>query len=161
MGNINVHNALESVEMTYSDLTEIANEMVSDFFEPANRIINELKDINSLTNDEIRNYMIRLSLAAYSLGEIKEKSALKAEIAQALRKESIARNYAESEGTASNKENTAILRSNQQIVAEALYNLIANLFRTKMDSCHRTVDVLKSVLMSRNMEAKLTTSVVD
>ena len=39
-------------------------------------------------------------------------------------------------------------------VTEALYNLIANLLKTKLDQLHRLVDALKSILMSRMQETK-------
>lgn len=161
MARISLHDALDKVEITYQQLNEIAKDIVSDFFKPVDSLIENLKDINELTNDDIRNYMIKLSLAAYSLSELKEKSAMKAEVAQALRKEAVARNYVEAEGTASAKDNTAALNSSSEIVSEALFNLISGLFKSKQDSAHRTVDVLKSVLMSRNMEAKLTTNNID
>ena len=156
-----VQQALENVEMTYQELNEVANEMTSSFFESVNSIINELNDINELSNDDIRNYMIKLALNSYSLAEIKEKSALKAECAEALRKDKYARSFREAEGSAAIKENEAVVNTNEQVVVEALYNLIASLFKTKLDEAHRVVDVLKSVLMSRNAEAKLTTNVID
>lgn len=157
-----LENALEAVELTYKDLNEIANDMTRSFFEPVDNIINELQgDINGLDNDSIRDYMIKLALNAYSLGETKEKSALKAECAEALRKESFARSFNTSEGSAVARENNALLQTSDQVVIEALYNLVASLFKTKMDSTHRVIDTLKTVLMSRNMEAKLTTNVID
>ena len=156
-----VQDALDQVEMTYQELNEVANEMTQSFFEPVNSIIDELSNINDLSNDMVRDYMIRLALNSYSLGEIKEKSALKAECAEALRKEKYARAFREAAGSAAIKENEALLNSSEQVVIEALYNLISSLFKTKLDEAHRVVDVLKSVLMSRNAEAKLTTNVID
>lgn len=158
---VKLNAALEAVEMTYKDLNTVANEITNDFFEPINKIISDLNDINSLDNDSIRNYMIRLSLAGYSLGEVKEKSAFKAELSEAIRKETFARNYAQAEGTSSSKDNTATLQSSSEIVTEALYNLVANLFKTKLDEVHRIISVLQSVLVSRNMEAKLTINTID
>jgi hypothetical protein len=35
-----------------------------------------------------------------------------------------------------------------------LYNLVANLLKTKLDQLHRLVDALKSILMSRMQETK-------
>ena len=156
-----VQEALDAVEMTYQDLNEVATDMTATFFEPVNKIIDELSDINELSNDMVRDYMIRLALNSYSLAEIKEKSALKAECAEALRKDKYARSFREAAGSAAIKENEAVLNTNEQVIIEALYNLIASLFKTKLDEAHRVVDVLKSVLMSRNAEAKLTTNVID
>ena len=76
-------------------------------------------------------------------------------------KEAVARNYIEATGTASAKENEATLNSSSEMVSEALFNLVSSLFKTKSDEIHRVVDTLKSVLMSRNMEAKLTSNTID
>ena len=161
MAKITLQQALDNVEMTYQELNEIAKDIVSEFFEPVDKIIRELGDINELSNDDLRNYMIKLSLNAYSLSELKEKSAMKAQIAESLRKEAIARNYMEASGTASAKENEATVNSSAEMVSEALFGLVSGLFKSKQDSAHRVVDTLKSVLMSRNMEAKLTTNNID
>ena len=86
---INIHDALDTVEMTYAELNEISNDMTKSFFESVDKLIEELGDVNSLDNDVIRDYMIKLALNSYSLSEIKEKSALKAECAEAIRKETV------------------------------------------------------------------------
>lgn len=161
MAKITLNNALENVEITYQELNTIAKEITGEFFDPIDRLFREIQNVNELDNDSLRNYMIKLALASYSLSEVKEKSSLKAELAEALRKEAVAKNYVEAEGTASAKENQAVLNSSSEMVSEALFNLVSNLFKTKQDQCHRTIDVMKSILMSRNMEAKLTTNVVD
>lgn len=161
MAKITLQEALDNVEMTYQELNKIAKDIVSEFFAGADSLIDELKDVNELDNDSIRNYMIKLSLTAYSLSEVKEKSAMKAEIAESLRKEAMARNYVEASGTASAKENEATINTSAEAVSEALFNLVAGLFKTKQDQIHRVVDTLKSVLMSRNMEAKLTSNTID
>ena len=161
MARITLQQALDNVEMTYQEINEIAKDIVSEFFEQADSLIREVRDVHELDNDTIRNYMIRLSLTSYSLSEVKEKSAMKAEIAETLRKEAVARNYIEATGTASAKENEATLNSSSEMVSEALFNLVSSLFKTKADELHRVVDTLKSVLMSRNMEAKLTSNTID
>ena len=147
--------------MTYQELNTIARDIVSEFFAGADSLIDQVRDVNELDNDAIRSFMIKLSLTSYSLSEVKEKSAMKAEIAETLRKEAVARNYIEATGTASAKENEATLNSSSEMVSEALFNLVSSLFKTKADEIHRVVDTLKSVLMSRNMEAKLTSNSID
>ena len=148
MAKVSLNDALDRVEMTYQEINEIAKDIVSEFFGQADSLIRELKDLNELDNDAIRNYMIKLSLTSYS-------------IAETLRKEAVARNYIEATGTASAKENEATLNSSSEMVSEALFNLVSSLFKTKSDEIHRVVDTLKSVLMSRNMEAKLTSNTID
>jgi len=148
--------ALDNVEMTYGDVVAIANDMLSSLFNPINALVEEINSkINSYTVEEIRNYMMRLQLRAYEISEIKEKSSLKAELAEALRKEKYATAFNEAQGTAGTKDNTALLAASEEIIVESLYDLVASLLRTKLDQLHRLVDCLKSVLMSRMQEAKL------
>lgn len=147
--------ALNAVEMTYSNLVQIANDMTCSFFEPINEIINLLNDkINSLSTDAVREYMLQLQLKAFSISEIKEKSALKAELAEALYKEKFAENFTGADGSAAVKDKLAQLSTCNEIVVETLYTLVANLFKAKLDQCHRLVDCLKSILMSRMQETK-------
>ena len=162
MTKITLTEALDSVEVTYHELNQIANDITEEFLSPVDSLIDNIRgNINNLSNEQIRNYMIQLAITSFTLGEVKEKSSLKAECAEALKKESIAKRYAEAEGTSAARDYEATLNSTSEIVGEALFNLVANLFKTKLDSIHRLIDVLKSVLMTRNQEAKLTNNVVD
>jgi len=151
-----LNNALDNVEMAYSEVVSIANDMLSPMFTPINSLVGEVNSkINSFTVEEIRNFMMRLQLRAYEISETKEKSTLKAELAESLRKEKYATIFNEAQGTAGTKDNTALLAASEEIIVESLYNLVASLLRTKLDELHRIVDCLKSVLMSRMQEAKL------
>jgi hypothetical protein len=154
--NASVAKALEDVDMVYYDLIEVAN----DIFESTTKEINEImidayNDIERLSNDAIRDLMLRLSLKSYTFSEIKEKSAFKASIAESIRKEHYANNFNQSEGTVATRENTAIINTSAEIITEEIYALVANMLKTKLDEIHRVVDTLKSVLMSRMQEAKL------
>lgn len=148
--------AMDNVNMVYGDLIKIANDMVTKVAGDTNRIIEEIRNrIETLTNDELRTYMAKLAINSYSFSEIKEKSAFKAQCAEALRKEAYATNFSTAEGSVAAKENTATINTSDEIVVENLYELVASLLKTKLDEIHRVVDVLKTVLMSRLSEAKL------
>ena len=151
-----LNEALENVEMVYRDIADMSNDVLSEMFEPINSLMDEIKnDINNLGVDQIRDYMIRLQLKAYEISETKDKSAVKAEIAEILQKEKLARSFNEAEGSAAVKEKQAILEASAETVSESLYNLVASLLKTKLDSLYRMVDTLKSILMSKMQEAKL------
>jgi len=152
----NLTEALDNIEMLYSDVVAIANEMLSPLFTPINKLVEEVNSkINNYTIEDIRNYMMRLQLRAYEISETREKSSLKAELAAAMRKEKYAMMFNAAQGTSGTKDNTALLSVSQEIIVESLYNLVANLLKTKQDSLHRLVDALKSMLMSKMQEAKL------
>lgn len=153
----NVGAALDRVDMTYAELIEVANDICDEFTSDINRLMNSAyNDVEKLSNDAIRDFILKLSLRSYSFSEIKEKSIFKAALAETLRKEAYAKNYNEATGTVGVKENTAIINTSAEILADEIYNLAASMFKTKLDEVHRVVDSLKTVLMSRLSEAKLT-----
>ena len=148
--------ALDTVEMVYNDVVSIANDMLSELFTPINALVSEVNSkINSLTVEEIRSFVMRLQLRAYEISETKDKSLLKSDLAEALRKEKYAAAFNEAEGTGGTKDNTALLKVSQETIVKTLYELIASLLKTKLDQLQRLVDCLKSVLISRMQEVKL------
>ena len=147
--------ALNNVELTYKELVEIANDMLNTLFGPINNIVSTLSTtVNSLSIDQIRDYILQLQLKAFEISETKEKAALKAELAETLQKEKFATSFNGFEGSAAVKEKLALIEASPETVSETLYNLVANLLKTKLDQLHRLVAALTSILMSRMSEAK-------
>lgn len=154
--NQNVSKALDNIDMTYDELIEIANDICSEVTGDLTHMIESAyNNIENLTNDSIRQLLIKLSLRSYSFAEIKDKSVFKATLGETLRKEAYAKSFNMTEGTVAVRENTSIINTSSEILAEELYTLVANMFKTRCDEVHRVVDSLKSVLMSRMQEAKL------
>lgn len=147
--------ALANVETTYGELVNIANDFLRATFDPIDDLVQQINcRINTLSVDQIRDYMLTLQLKAYGISELKEKAALKAELAEILQKEHFAISFNGADGSAAVKEKLAIVATSSETVTEALYTLIASLLKTKLDSMHRLIDVLKSILMSRMQETK-------
>lgn len=158
----NLDKAIDNVETTYKDLIEIANDMSSNYFKEVNEMISDLqKKVNTMGNDDIRLAIIHLSLKSFSLGEMKERTALKQEISETLRKEKYAQTFNSTEGSVGVRENTAVLESSEEIVTELIYDYVASAFKTKLDEVHRVVDSLKSILMSKMQELKITNSTLE
>lgn len=156
--NQNVSKALDAIDMTYDELIEVANDICSEIVGDLDNMIKSTYDnIENLTNESIRTLLLRLSLRSYSFAEIREKSLFKATLGETLRKEAYAKNFNSTEGTVAVRENASIINTSAEILAEELYSLVASMFKIKLDAVHRIVDSLKSVLMSRMQEAKLTT----
>ena len=103
--------------------------------------------------------MLKLSIRAYSFGDVKERSAIKAECAEILKKEAYAVSFNSSEGSVAVKDNTSILNISNEIVSECIYNLVASLFKIKLDELRRVIDILKTILMSRLSEMKMSSSI--
>ena len=155
--NKNLQKALDNVESTYQDLIDISNDILTEMTGDIDTMLDSAySNIENLSNDAIRDLLLRLSLRSYSFSAIKDKSAFKSTLASTLRKEAYATQFNMTEGTVATKENTATLNISAEIVVEQIYDLTASLFKTKLDEVHRVVDTLKTVLMSRLSEAKLT-----
>lgn len=153
----NIHNAMTNVDTTYSELIDIANDMLTELTGDIDALLQSAyENIDALSNDAIRDLLIRLSLRSYSFSPIKDKSAFKAALAESLRKEAYAKQFNLTEGTVANRENSAVLNTSAEVVVEKIYDLTADLFKTKLDEIHRVVDTLKTVLNSRLSEARLT-----
>ena len=158
-----LNNALEAVEMTYSQIKEIADTMLAGPFEEPNRIVEFIQfNVESMSIDMLRDSILKLQLAVYSLSELRDRSGVKAACAEAIRKEAYAAAYIVQEGTAGVKDSNTTLAISENIVAQCLYDLVASLVKTKVDMCLRLIDSLKSILMSRMQEAKISaTSMAD
>lgn len=151
-----LNKALESVEVTYAQIRDIADSMLASPFEEPNRIVSFIQaNIESMSIEMLRDSILRLQLAVYSLSELRDRSGVKAACAEAIRKEAYATAYIGQEGTAGVKDSNTTLAISENIVAQCLYDLVASLVKTKVDMCLRLIDSMKSILMSRMQEAKI------
>jgi hypothetical protein len=154
--------SLNNVELTYSDIVSIANDLIKEYTDDINPVIDYISDnVERLSNDEIRVLMLRLSIKAFRFGDVKEKSIVKAECAEAIKKESYAKYFNKAEGSVAAKDNSALLNTSNEIVTEMIYDLVASLFKVKLEELRRMIDTLKTILMSRLSEMKLSVSVTE
>lgn len=152
--------ALNNVELTYSEIVEIANDIIDEYTKDINPVIDQINNnIENLNNDDIRTLMLRLSIKAFRFGDIKERSLIKADVAEMIKKEAYARNFTEAEGSVASKDSTTLIKISNEIVSEAVYNLVASLFKVKLEELRRLIDTLKTILMSRLSEMKLSSVV--
>ncbi len=153
-----VQKALYNIDGMYNDLVEVANDIFKQTTSEIDALMADAyNDIERLSNDAIRDLMLRLSLKSYTFSEIKEKAAFKSVLAETIRKEEYAQNFNKTEGTVAVRENTATIDTGAEILSEEIYTLVANMLKTKLDELHRVVNTLQTVLMTRMQEAKLTT----
>lgn len=148
--------ALNGVELVYNDVKEVADSLVKEYTSDITNLISYIADnLENLTNDDLRKLILKLSTKAYSFGDIKEKAGIKAEIAEMLKKEKYAQEFNKAEGSVAVRENTSILNISNEIVTQAIYDLVASSYKVKLDEIRRMIDSLKVVLTSRLSEAKL------
>lgn len=151
--------ALDELELSYRDIVDMATDIVGDTVKDVDKIIENISE--SMSNDDLRNTLLKLSLRAYSLGEFKEKATMKSELAETVRKQKYAIEFNGAEGSVAAKDNSAIISSAESVIVEVLYNLVSSLLKTKLDEAHRCVDTMKTILMSRLSEAKLSNTLLD
>lgn len=147
--------ALDKVEMTYEQIKEIADSLIYDYTKDINSLLSSVENAEELSNDELRGLMLKLAMRAYSFGDVKEKSAIKAQCAEIVRKEAYATKFNSLEGAIAAKDSETTLAISEEILAETLYDLVANLFKIKLEEIRRLIDTLKTILMSRISEMKL------
>ena len=156
MAKPDIQAALDAVDMTYDELIQIVDDTRETVLKDVDMLIEDVRNnIQNMSNDKIRDILVRLSLQSYSFSSIKDKAAFKASLAESLRKEAYAKSFGGAVGTVAQKDGQALLDTASQAVAEKIHDLMSDLFKTSLDEIHRTVDVLKTVLMSRLTEAKL------
>lgn len=158
----NLNKALEEVDMTYEQVSQMATDMTLELFQPINDTIDEISNnIENISIEMLTRYMLDLQIKAFRLSELRDKASTKAECAEAIRKESYARSFIGQEGTATVKESNATLEISENIVVEMLHELISNLVKTKVDHTLRMIDTLKSILYSRMQEVKINNNIVE
>ena len=149
--------ALSNVQMTYQDLVQISDDILTTYTSDIDELIRQANvKIEIMTVEDVRQLMLKLSLKSYSLCEVKEKSALKLACAEALKDEVYAKSYNEATGTVKERESTASSSIRFEVMSEAVFNEVYSMLKSKVDETHRVVDALKSVLMSRMQEVKMT-----
>lgn len=154
--NKNLDSAISAVEMTYDEVIHLANDIVDELTNPVDIIIEAASNnVENMTTDALRDTLLKLALQTYSFASIKDKAAFKATLAETLRKEAYANALNMAEGTVAAKESKATLAISAEIVVEQIYELAADLLKTKLDECHRVASVLTTVITTRLSEAKL------
>ncbi|MBQ8218469.1 MAG: hypothetical protein IJZ79_01855 [Bacilli bacterium] len=148
--------AKKQVSETYELIKPIVKETVAKNTKEIDNIIDKIKkNLTNLTNKELQDYMLQLSIEAYYFAERKDMSLLMQECAIALSKGAQADIYNRTEGTQAYRNNMAIVDSMDKQTVAMIQSAIANCMKSKLDEAHRIVNVLSNVLISKNAENKL------
>ena len=153
---MDISNANAELSELYNDLKPIVDSVVQKQSMEIDKIIERIKrNLGNLTNKELQDLMLQLSIETYYFSHIKDMSILKQECATALMKESQANSFNSTVGTQAVRHNQSIIDSLDKQAVNMLYSAVANNLRSKLDEAHRMVNVLSNVLISKNAEAKL------
>jgi len=154
--------AFKDTDDLYNQLSVIAKDIASRYTSEVDEIIEYASDhVNDMNNDQVRALLTDLSFKAYSIGEAREFSSLKRECSESILKEVQAVSFNSSEGTIDVRKNTALLKSSNESLTNIIYETVAGLLKVKLDECHRIVDALKTVILTRNTESKLNMTIND
>lgn len=151
-----IEQAKKDVNDLFKNLSPLIIEIVDKYSKELDRIFNKLTNAKALSNEDLREYMLALSVESYLFGMSKDASLLKQECAVTLMKEGQAQVYNATDGTQAVRNNQAIIDTTDKQVVNLIYSGVANMMKTKLDEAHRMVNVLNSILISRNAEAKMT-----
>ena len=148
---------MADIQTIYNSLNIRAKEIVKNYTKQIDDLIKTVSEnINNLTNEDIRGIELKLSLMSYDLGELKDKTSIVAEIAEIIQDETEANAWNTAIGNNEQRKNAALLAASKEKFVAKLYKLVANQIKTKLDEAHRVVDTLKSILISRASDRKLT-----
>ena len=79
----NLKQALENTNTVYNDLVIIADDIARDKIKPIKDVIDMAGNVKDLTDSQIRNLIVLLSMRSFSFSEAKEHAVLHAEIGRA------------------------------------------------------------------------------
>lgn len=151
-----LQDALNNVEMTYDQLRDIADNMVREYSANLDKLVAQVSNIENLSNDALREIGLKIVLESYSFSEVVEKAGFKAKAAELLRKEKYSNIFNKEEGAIAARDNQTLVQISEEFVAEALYDLVANLFKNKRTEIRYIVDMFKVAITTRSSETRLT-----
>lgn len=152
---MNIDKERKESNQMFKDLMPIVNSVVQKYSTQIDKIVKEVKKIETLTNEDIRNKMLELSIECYFFGTNVAQSSLMSDCANVLYKESVAKEYSNAIGTQSERTSMSTIMSINKQVVNTLYRAVNELMKSKLDEAHRLVNTLNSVLISRSAEEKL------
>lgn len=153
---IDITNAHNDTNEMYRYLNEVAQEFVSKYCGTLDRIVKDIaKGIDNYTNDQLRDFMARICVEAYTISTVKEQSELKESCAIALYKEGIAKSFSMTVGAVEARKNQSVIDTMDKQAVTILYTTVTNLLKAKSDEAHRLIGVLNGILISRSADAKI------
>lgn len=158
MNTENLDEATKAVDDIYDQLAPMATSIMSSFSKNLDAMIDQINAMPTLTNEEIRLYMLKLSIESYIFAGNKDTASLKSACAKALLQEKQAILFNEAEGTVNARTNIATINSSDNQIVNILYNTVTDLMKTKLDETHRMINALSNILISRQADAKIEAS---
>lgn len=151
-----VNESKHEVKEIFNSLKPIVKETVDRNTKEIDTIIDKIKkNLTTLTNKELQDYMLQLSIELYYFSERKDMSLLMQECAIAVSKVAQADIFNSTAGTQAVRSNQSVIESMDKQVVVMIQSAVANSMKSKLDEAHRIVNILSNVLISKNAENKL------
>lgn len=148
--------------------TQITNNVIDSYVSDLDLIMNNLYDVinhnETLTNDSIENYMLRLSNTLYYIGDRLEIVGIKADVAKAAKQEVYNRAYLDNQVKDSEKKNKTTVAENQAVAEEnskyesiitSIFERVYKVIRFKIDAGQEMLKTLSKILTKRLQEIDL------
>ena len=156
-----IEQARKECQHVFLQLKPLAKEAVSKYSGPIDDIVKKMSKLDYMSDEEIRQTMMKLSIECYFFGNYTAESALMSDCASVLYKEKNAREYSTASGTQAEKNSVATINSMDKQAVSSLYKMVKDLMGIKLDEAHRLINTLNSVLISRSAEKKIKAGVRD
>lgn len=147
--------AKKQVSELYKSLSPIVETVVEKHSRELDNIVKKLRNAESLDNEDLRKYILQLSIENFYLAESKDKSIFMQDCAIALSKEAQASAFNGAVGTQAVRSNQAIIDTMDKQAVALLQTAVANRLKSKIDEAHRLLGSLQGILISKNAENKL------
>lgn len=152
-----LNETMRAVDETTKMLWGLAEELVKKYTAKIYDIINPIKDadVEQMTTGMLRQQLHKLSMVAFDLAELRDKTSWNADIAEIIRDEAYAIAYNTSDGPVAQRTNNATIAISKDTAISSLKKMVSSRLKSSLDETHRLIDSLKSQLISRASDQKL------
>lgn len=156
-----IKEAKTDIDNKSSSIEEVVNDIIKVYaFDLDNLVLAISQDINkneldSLTDQQLESYCLRLSALMYFVGAGQELIGLREDIANAIYKENYNSQYSIAEGTIADKKASAELDTQDDALVNMVYNHAQKIMQSKLDYAVHLLTSIRRVLSRRIEQMKM------
>lgn len=145
---------LDRLEINATQIDQIIDEISKRFCSSLDKLMTKIKELvydkaYTITDEELDYLVLQLPCEMYFTSNSQEDLGLREDISKALEKEIYHQTLLETTGTVSQKESTALLKSQHQALITSINSRVYKKIKTRMDYALETLGSLKKVLQHR------------
>ena len=141
-------------------INNLTNKLVADYCKGLDELVYSLdiivKDFkHPPTNDMLDYYVVNLPIQLYFSGEAQENLGIKVDVAKAIKQEKYNEIYREVSGTIADKTAESELASQSEEITRIIYDRAYKIVKEKMEAASKLLDSVKKVMSRRMTEMQL------